>query len=103
MFTFSLKVHGEHAYLSPPAELRLEDAPEGEGEGSGHRGQPGQQPQALGQLHPLLEGELHLHHHHDAGSSGAVGEGERGRRALGLWRKQKKMLVDVGTVWKIPS
>ena len=84
-------------YLSPAAELCLQEAPQGEGEGTGHRGQPGQQPQPLGQLHPLLEGELHLHHHH--GCSGGVGEGERGGGGgLGLWRKQNGLVTVIHTL-----
>lgn len=69
-------------YLSPPAELCLQDAAQGEGDGPSHCGTPGEEPQSLGQLHPFLEGELHLHHHHGGSEgvrvfTGGVGEGER--------------------------
>lgn len=51
-------------YLCPPAKLHLEDAAQAEGDGPRNCGAPGEEPQSLGQLHPFLKGELHLHHHH---------------------------------------
>lgn len=47
-------------YLSPTEQLCLEVNSQAKDEGSTHDCQPGQQPQALGQTHPPLLGELHL-------------------------------------------
>lgn len=66
-------------YLCPPAQLRLKDAPQGEGYGPGHCGKPWEEPQSLGQLHPFFKGELHLHHHH--GCSEGVLPGEEGKES----------------------
>lgn len=69
-------------YLSPPAKFYLEHASQSEGYGPGHCGAPREEPQSLGQLHPFLKWELHLHHHHDCRNEGVrVVPGRRGRRA----------------------
>lgn len=68
-------------YLCPPAEFCLEEAPQGEGGGPGDRGTPGEEPQSLGQLHPFLKGELHLHHDHDCGEGVRALPGEEGKES----------------------
>lgn len=51
-------------YLSPSEQLSLKVNPQAKDEGPTHHRQPWQQPQALGQAHSPLLGELHFQQHH---------------------------------------
>lgn len=67
-------------YLCPAEQLGLEVHSQGEGEGPSQHGQPGQQPQTLGQTHTPLQRELQLQQRHGNNQHRTKEERERKRR-----------------------
>ena len=65
-------------YLCPAEQLCLQVDAEAEGDGARDHGQPGEQPQALGQTHAPLQRELYLQEGHGSlqrGRGRGAGEG----------------------------